>query len=92
MHLNQACSETSANALESRAHNQYLSWLREVAALQASAEVLQLHRCFRGLPALQGFAQAALRAGSAAGKPSVGSLLCDCTGMMCNVLTVTSCP
>ena len=65
---------------ESRAHNQYLSWLCEVAALQASAEVLQLHRCFRGLPALQGFAQAALRAGSAAGKPSVGSLLCDAPG------------
>ena len=65
---------------QSKAHNGYLSWLREVAALQASAEVLQLHGCFRGLPALQGFAQATLRAGRTAGKPSIGGLLCDAHG------------
>ena len=62
---------------QSRAHNWYLSWLREVAALQASAEVLQLHGCFCSLPALQGLAQATLWAGSTVGKPSIGSVLCD---------------
>ena len=62
-----------------------------MAALQASAEVLQLHRCVCGLPALQGFAQASLRAGSAAGRPCNWSVLWDAHEMMRNVLTVTSC-
>ena len=57
-----------------------------MAALQASAEVLQLHRCVCGLPALQGFAQASLRAGSAAGKPCHRSALWDAYEMTSNVL------
>ena len=72
--------EDQCKRASSRPHNRYLSWLREVAALQASAEVLQLHGCFRGLRALQGFTQATLRACSTVGKPSIGSLLLNAQG------------
>ena len=75
----------------SKACNRYLSWLGEVAALQASAEVLQLHCGFRGLPALQGFTQAALWAGSTVGQPSTEIPLCHAQEMMSNVLATISC-
>ena len=64
-------SRDQRKGAQSRVRQWYLSWLGEVAALQASAEVLQLHRSFCGLPTLQGFAQATLWAGSTASEPSI---------------------